>query len=361
MTLGQWLLMQNIAESGKSDAAAGGGGGGPQAQAQYGSSAWGPGQPTGWLGNYPGTNIPVVPGQTSPIGQGPIGNEPMFDPTIEPTPIPNISGGFPTGDPAGFMPPGDPNLNRAGQPLYQYDPGTFDPRAGATPFPSDAQVFTPTDPGSPYGLSYDPPGMTIPPGTDAVNPELFPGGVQPGDVPQDPNIPTYGDTGTQPTNQPRQARSPSWAESPFGMSYPPATTPWGTPTDWRSLTNFFTNPGYSSPAYLGSIGYQPGGGTGSLLPPQTGLPIPGNASPGAVGAGFGPLPGDYSGLGSFSSGYFPGSMGAMAGLHDPSYVAWAAENPKAAKDFESGMGAGSGQQAMGGFRGHGISSESSPL
>jgi hypothetical protein len=33
-----------------------------------------------------------------------------------------------------------------------------------------------------------------------------------------------------------------------------------------SLRNFFTNPGYSDPSYLMSIGYQPGQGTGSLWP-----------------------------------------------------------------------------------------------
>lgn len=58
--------------------------------------------------------------------------------------------------------------------------------------------------------------------------------------------------------------------------------------------NLANDPGYSSPSYLTSIGYTPGQGTGSLLPPE-----------GFAGARGGPLPGGTAGLGSFSAGFLP--------------------------------------------------------
>ena len=84
--------------------------------------------------------------------------------------------------------------------------------------------------------------------------------------------------------------------------------------------------GYYDPQYLRSIGYEPGGGTGSLWPgagPSVGVADVGGYGVGGGGGSFfhdlgggrgGPLPGATYGLGSFGGGNL-GSFGGLVGMH----------------------------------------------
>lgn len=111
------------------------------------------------------------------------------------------------------------------------------------------------------------------------------------------------------------------------IGYPPATpvNDWSMPTNWQglgqSLSNFFTQPGYSSPQYLQSIGYQGGFPTsnvfqgGAFWSPPGGIPI------GSLGGGTGGgslLPWEVGGIrtGQGPAGVAYGSGGQGGASHN---------------------------------------------
>jgi hypothetical protein len=196
-----------------------------------------------------------------------------------------------------FDPLGNANLWGGGFTAPQYDPATLSRILGGTGLP--------------------PSGEDIPMGQGAW-PDVAAGQPVP-DVPRDPQtgLPLTGDPrawtqgvipGTQlsPRDLLNMARQPTdWPNSPLAAL-------------GRSLGNFFSQPGYSSPDYLRSIGYTPGQGAESLWPGGPG----GFRENVATG---GESPGDYyrvangpnvipftGGVGGAGGSFFGGTAGNLA-------------------------------------------------
>jgi hypothetical protein len=164
-----------------------------------------------------------------------------------------------------FFIQGEPDITAGpgGAPNNQFDL----PTGGATPTPPPSGSQTLGSPelgGDPMPWSYPPP----PAVTNTINPTLF----TPEGTPSGSGPPSY----PAPPGVDPAVASPTRAWSPFGngISAPPATTPWGAPTNYPNVLNIFRNLFTTDP----TPNIAPGGSpVGSFTPDPvaSGIPLPG--------------------------------------------------------------------------------------
>lgn len=348
MTLGQWLLMQQISDQ------QGGGTGGGQPTPTQGTWA----QYVQALVNAPGNQIPNVPpnapGQAPdsslpPPAVDPTSNppttapyNPAFEtPNVQPSPTPTLNSWF---NPAPYE---NPQAGAQGASVYQQPDVTNPPPAqsiSTTPF--DYYQYDnppPAEDTSPSDVSvYQPPDWQNIPTQEAMAPTVADQyiGADPYNPPTNESmLPTPADTYIPPdlTNPPpNETMLPTPADvyqSPDLTNPVPTESEFATPPTVDTYQYPDGQGGYTS---LDLGGGQPAASDTSALGPDftvvSALPYdpsqPQNFSPDPTvsAQNLPPLPGSFAGLGSFSAGQLTPTESMMGGFHSPEFQSWLQQN-----------------------------------
>jgi hypothetical protein len=170
----------------------------------------------------------------------------------------------------------------------QYDPATLSRLLGGTGLPPSGEAAIPTPPG-------------VEPPSARATAAWTPGGVPIDPVTGQPQDWTQNPPGATLTPRQQMALQTNWRDSPLGAL---GRFVGGIP---GAVQNALSAPGYSSPDYLRSIGYQPGQGRDSLWPGG-----PGSFAGAATG---GESPGDVYRVASAAPNFIPmtGGVGGAGG------------------------------------------------